>query len=229
MTVTVRFFAGVRECVGRSELRRDLAGPVSLARLLDDLKQEYPGLDDLIRERRVLCSINEEMAQADAVVRDGDEIGLLPPFSGGEVTVRHPGPVRIQAEPFSVEEEVSRVRSVSARIGAVVTFLGTARDFSKGKIIARLEYEQYPGMALKKLEAIRNEAIRRYGVIEASLLHRVGPIRIGEPIVLIVVGAGHRAEAFEACRWCIDELKRSVPIWKKEVTSGGEAWVEDRP
>jgi len=92
-----------------------------------------------------------------------------------------------------------------------------------------MEFEHYPGMAEKQLETLRSEAIERFGVIEVAIVHRYGKIEIGEDIVLIVVAAGHRAEAFEACRWCIDELKKIVPIWKKEKTTDGEIWVEEHP
>ncbi len=137
------------------------------------------------------------------------------------------GLVRLQREDFSIEEEVARVKARSRRIGGVVTFLGTARDISKGREVERLHFEHYSGMAEKKLEEIRTEALARFKVIEVLMVHRYGEIGVGENIVLIVVGAEHRAEAFDACRWCIDRLKAVVPIWKKEVTTGGGVWVED--
>ena len=84
-------------------------------------------------------------------------------------------------------------------------------------------------MAEKKIREIREAALKRFPIIEVSMIHRIGELSIGDNIVLIIVGAEHRSQAFEACRWCIDELKRTVPLWKKEVTPGGEIWVEDRP
>lgn len=137
--------------------------------------------------------------------------------------------VRVQQENFDIKEEVERVKSSSTRIGAVVTFLGTVRDFSRGKEVEKLEFEYYPGMAEKKLEEIREKAMEKFGVIQISIVHRYGEVNIGDNIVLIVVGAEHRAEAFEACRYCIDELKKIVPIWKKEYTSDGQVWVEEHP
>jgi len=137
--------------------------------------------------------------------------------------------VRIQEEDFSVEEETNRIKEVTKRIGGIVTFLGTARDFSKGKDINRIDFEYYPGMAEKRLNEIRERALQDYDIIEVSIIHRVGRIETGENIVLIVVGAEHRKDAFRACEWCIDELKRITPIWKREETSQGEVWVVEHP
>ena len=137
--------------------------------------------------------------------------------------------VRIQKEPFSLDDEVTRLKKSSSSIGAIVTFLGTTRDISKGKQVAKLDFEHYPGMAEKKLAEIRERAIREYGLIDATIIHRVGTLPVGENIVLIVAAAGHRDEAFKACRFCIDELKRITPIWKKETTPEGETWVEEHP
>ena len=137
--------------------------------------------------------------------------------------------VRVQQENFSIDEEIDRVRGRSTRIGGVSVFLGTARDRSKGRDVSSMMFEHYEGMAQKKLREIRERALKDFNVIEILILHRYGPIRIGENIVLIVVGAEHRADAFKACRWCIDELKKITPIWKSEHTPDGEVWVEEHP
>lgn len=137
--------------------------------------------------------------------------------------------VRVQQENFSIDQEVDRVRSRSTRIGGIATFLGTARDRSKGRDVTSMTFEHYEGMAQKKLREIREQALRDFDVIEVLILHRYGPIEIGENIVLIVVGAEHRADAFQACKWSIDELKKITPIWKSEHTPDGEVWVEEHP
>jgi molybdopterin synthase catalytic subunit len=137
--------------------------------------------------------------------------------------------IRIQEADFSIEEEVNRIKERSKRTGGIVTFLGTARDFSKGKDIQRIDFEYYPGMAEKKLNDIRERALADYNIIEVSIVHRVGRIEIGDNIVLIVVAAQHRKDAFKACEWCIDELKRITPIWKREETNEGEVWVVEHP
>lgn len=137
--------------------------------------------------------------------------------------------IRIQREDFSVEEETIKIRNSSKRIGGIVSFLGTARDFSKGRDIHMIDFEYYPGMAEKRLAEIREQALKDYDIIDVTIIHRVGEISIGENIVLIVVGAEHRKDAFRACSWCIDELKRITPIWKRETTPQGEVWVEEHP
>jgi molybdopterin synthase catalytic subunit len=137
--------------------------------------------------------------------------------------------VRVQAEDFSVEDEIRRLRASSKRIGAVVTFLGTARDFSEGKQIKAVEFEQYSGMALKALEDLRTDALKRFDIIDVRIVHRINRIEPGGQIVLIAVASEHRKEAFEACRWAIDTLKKTVPIWKKELTPEGESWVTPHP
>jgi len=137
--------------------------------------------------------------------------------------------VRVQREDFSIDEELSRVRRRSKRIGGIAMFLGTARDRSKGKDVDGITFEHYEGMAQKKLREIRERALKDFDVIEALVLHRFGEIGIGENIVLIIVGAEHRAEAFRACKWAIDELKQITPIWKLERTPEGEVWVEEHP
>jgi molybdopterin synthase catalytic subunit len=171
-------------------------------------------------------------------VKDGDEIAFMPPFSGGGLPAdRRPGlrdekalpMTRLQEGDFSLDAEVSRVKQKSKRIGAVAVFMGTARDFSKGREVLSISLEQYAGMAEKKVHELRETTLKKFQVIEVLIVHRIGELSIGDNIVLIIVGAEHRAQAFEACRWCIDELKRTVPLWKREKTPSGEIWVEDRP
>ena len=137
--------------------------------------------------------------------------------------------VRIQKEDFSIDEEVKKVMAASKSIGGVATFLGTARDISKGHDIEMLSFEHYHGMAEKKLRELREDILDNHDIIELSIVHRVGDVRPGDNIVLIVAAARHRAAAFDACRNCIDELKRVVPIWKKEITTNGDYWVEEHP
>lgn len=137
--------------------------------------------------------------------------------------------VRIQTEEFSVEDTIALVKTRSKTIGAVVTFLGAARDLSKGVEITKLDFEHYPGMAEKKLIDIRERALKNFDIIEMAIVHRTGPIDIGEDIVLIVAASAHRNDSFMACEWAITELKRTTPIWKRETTSGGDVWVSETP
>ena len=137
--------------------------------------------------------------------------------------------VRIQQENFVVTDEIEAIKKVSRNIGGITTFLGTGRELSKGENISKLDFEHYPKMAEKKLEEIRIQAIKDYGIIEMIIVHRIGEIDIGENIVLIIAAGEHRKETFKACEWAIAELKRTTPIWKRETTSTGEVWVQDTP
>ncbi len=137
--------------------------------------------------------------------------------------------VRIQESDFSIEQEVDALRSGSRRIGGIATFMGCARDFSEGRDVYSIRFEQYADMAEKAMRTLRDEAMDRFDIIETRIIHRVATVHAGDRIVLIVVGAEHRGPAFDACRWIIDELKRRVPIWKKETTPDGESWVSAHP
>jgi len=137
--------------------------------------------------------------------------------------------VRIQENNFSIEVEVDALRAISKRIGGIALFLGCARDFSEGRDVFAIEFEQYAGMAETAMLALRTEALERFDIIEARMIHRVTTVHAGDQIVLIVVGAEHRKAAFEACEWLIDALKQRVPIWKKETTPDGDSWVTQHP
>ncbi len=138
-------------------------------------------------------------------------------------------PVRIQTEDFSVAEETSLLHGGNGSMGGIVSFLGTARDFSKGQDVSHLEFEEYAGMAEKAMNALRDKALEQFDIIDMRIIHRIGTIQAGEQILLIIVGSAHRGAAFDACEWCIDTLKQTVPIWKKEITPTGESWVEEHP
>ncbi|CAI2718452.1 molybdenum cofactor biosynthesis protein MoaE [Nitrospina watsonii] len=137
--------------------------------------------------------------------------------------------VRIQKEDFNVHDEIEVMKKPSRNIGGITTFLGTGRELNKGQNITELNFEHYPQMAEKKLADIRDKAIRDFGIIDMSIIHRIGYIDIGENIVLIIACGEHRQETFKACEWAIAELKRTTPIWKRETTSTGEVWVQATP
>ena len=137
--------------------------------------------------------------------------------------------VRIQIEDFSQDEEINALRASSKRIGGIATFLGCARDFSEGREVSEISFDAYGSMALAEMNGLRSEAIEKFALIDARLVHRIGTVKGGDNIVFIAAGAEHRAAAFDACRWLIDELKERVPIWKKEVTPQGDSWVVPHP
>lgn len=137
--------------------------------------------------------------------------------------------IRIQREDFSVTDEIEFMKKSSRNIGGITTFLGTGRELNKGESISELNFEHYPQMAEKKLGEIREKGIKDFGLIDMSIIHRIGHIEIGENIVLIIACGEHRQETFKACEWAIAELKRTTPIWKRETTSKGEVWVQATP
>lgn len=137
--------------------------------------------------------------------------------------------VRIQTEDFSQDEETSALKGSSKRMGGIGTFLGCARDFSEGREVDEISFDAYGSMALSEMQKLRADAIEKYGLLDARIVHRIGTVRGGDNIVFIAAGAEHRVAALEACRWMIDELKQRVPIWKKEITPQGDAWVVPHP
>ena len=215
--ITIKLFGMTKALANNQpELALTLHGGNSVKDLVAQLDQTYPQIGELIQKRKVLVSVNHEIAHEDTQIHDQDEVALLPPFAGGagpmdtnvsDDTVM----VRVQRENFSIDAELDRLRGRSKRIGGISVFLGTARDRSKGRDVSGITFECYEGMAQKKLREIRERALQDFDVIEVLILHRFGQIDIGENIVLIIVGAEHRADAFRACQWAIDELKQITP------------------
>ena len=138
-------------------------------------------------------------------------------------------PVRIQLEDFSQDEEIAALKASSKRMGGIGTFLGCARDFSEKREVSEISFDAYGSMALSEMNRLRADAIEKFGLLDARIVHRIGTVKSGDNIVFIAAGAEHRVAALEACRWMIDELKQRVPIWKKERTPAGESWVTQHP
>jgi molybdopterin synthase catalytic subunit len=221
--IAIKFFAVFREKLKQSEFSLNFEKPLTTKELIEKLKIELPEISQILSEIKPMIAVNQEFANEDTIIKDNDEVAVIPPVSGGADLIR------IQENDFSVEEEIERIKNISKKIGGIVTFLGTAREISRGKEIKELEFEHYPQMAEKKLNEIREKALELFDVIEIGIVHRVGKIEIGNNIVLIIAAAEHRKDAFDACEWCIDELKQITPIWKKEMTSEGNVWVEEHP
>jgi molybdopterin synthase catalytic subunit/molybdopterin converting factor small subunit len=230
--ITVRLFGVTKMLAGnQSSLSLNMPDGGQVKDLVGLMETRYPEIGELIHKKKVLVSVNQEIAHEETVIGDNDEIALLPPFAGGTGLEQiHDGQfVRVQRENFSIDQELDRVRSRSKRIGGIATFLGIARDRSRGRDVDGITFEHYEGMAQKKLREIRERALKDFDILELLIIHRYGEIAIGENIVLIIAGAEHRADAFRACKWAIDELKQITPIWKLEHTPEGEVWVEEHP
>ncbi|MQA42169.1 molybdenum cofactor biosynthesis protein MoaE [Rugamonas aquatica] len=138
------------------------------------------------------------------------------------------GQVRIQAEDFDLNAELARLRADNPKVGAIVSFVGTVRDLNEGASVAEMELEHYAGMTEQSILAIIEQARQRWPVFGALVIHRVGPLKPQEQIVLVAVTSAHRGEAFAACEFIIDYLKTEAPFWKKEQTPDGARWVDAR-
>jgi molybdopterin synthase catalytic subunit len=206
MVVQVRLFAGLRERAGWSE--RELEGVSTVADVWPAL-----GLGD--EPAGLLYAVNHEYAARDRELEDGDEVALIPPVSGGAFRLTE-DPI----DPSSVVDEVS-----DPRAGAIATFLGTTRVESRGRTVHYLDYEAYGGMAEKVMAELAEGLTVKHGLCAVAITHRIGRVEIGEISVAIAVSAPHRAAALAACAEAIDELKVTVPLWKKETYVGGEEWI----
>ena len=136
--------------------------------------------------------------------------------------------VRIATDDFDAGREIAALRRNDARVGAVVSFIGTVRDLNDGRDVTALTLEHYPGMTEKALAAIVEEAHSRFDIHDALVIHRVGALRPTDQIVLVAVTSSHRGEAFDACRFVMDYLKTRAPFWKKEASPAGAQWVDAR-
>ena len=221
---------GLLKTLGNNQT--DISVPLDGGKTIEDLvgllDKEYPAMAELVHKKKVLISVNQEIAHPETIIQEGDEVALLPPFAGGMPECDNDF-VRVQQGDFSIDAEIARVRARSTRIGGIAIFLGTARDRSKGREVSSIKFEYYEGMAQRKLREIRQRALQDFDVLEVLIVHRYGDIEIGQNIVLVIAAAEHRAEAFRACKWSIDELKQITPIWKQETTPEGEIWVEEHP
>jgi molybdopterin synthase catalytic subunit len=204
--IQVRLFAGLRERAGVSRLELEnveRAGDV-WARL--DLGDEPGGL---------MYAVNRESVDRSQPLRDGDEVALIPPVSGGDFL--------ISEQPLDVARVVAEVERDEA--GGIASFVGTVRDASRGRDVTHLEYEAFEEMAEPMLRRLGDELTAKHGLSAVAIHHRIGRVEIGEASVVVAVSAPHRAAALDACREAIDTLKETIPLWKKEVYVGGEEWI----
>lgn len=135
--------------------------------------------------------------------------------------------IGLTEDPLAIESVVRQVDSPAA--GGTCVFIGTVRDATKGKTVIRLDFESYEPMAIREMEKIADDALQKWPLIKVAIHHRIGSLGIGDIPVIIAVSAAHRGAAFEACQYCIDKLKETVPIWKKEIFEDGEVWVTAHP
>jgi MoaE-MoaD fusion protein len=219
MRVQVLFFGQLKDLTGRSSETLPLADRATLSDVLQHYGEQFPAIRKL--SPSLALSINREYASQDAPLRDGDEVALLPPVSGGAARATI---VREKIDPHQIVLPMERPED-----GALAMFDGIVRNNSRGRKTLYLEYEAYEQMALKQMEELIEEALKKFPARDARIVHRLGRIEIGESSVFIAVASAHRAAAFDACRWLIDTLKKTVPIWKKEYFEDGAVWADGEP
>ena len=230
MTVRVLFFGAARDAVGRAQLDLTCQVRCTTGELFQRLLSEYPELNRF--GKSLLLAVNQQYADLKCELHEGDELAMFPPVSGGSEGSAGIRPTssankdffEITTAPIDVAAVARRV--VLPQCGASVTLDGYAREWTKGRRTLYLVYEAYEPMALTEMNRLAAQAHEKFDIAHIGVVHRTGRLEIGETSVVISVSAPHRAAAFAGCEWAIRELKRTVPIWKKEVFEDGEVWVE---
>jgi molybdopterin synthase catalytic subunit len=211
----VKLFGALAQYAGAREIDVNVPDGSCGADLITIVAERYPRTTDLLL--RASIAVNQDVVPSSIPLRETDEIALLPPASGGvDVTVK-------LSEEISVDEAIASVSSPSA--GGVAVFIGRVRNHSDAGDVERLEYSAYDEMAEKTLLEIAVEASDKWGLSGVAVRHAVGTMPVGSPTVVVVCAAAHRDEAFDACRYVVDELKLRAPIWKKEIGSWGSRWI----
>ena len=220
MRVTALLFARLRERAGGDRFDLELAAGATVADAYAALAAAHPGLD--AEPGRVRAAVNQEFTGWDQVLAEGDQLAFIPPVSGGA------GEAGVLFELTAQPLDPRRLEAAVARsgAGAICTFTGVVRDNSRGRSTMRLEYEAYAGMAEAQMRAIAAEIEARWPEARVAMAHRTGVLEIGEASVVVCVSCPHRGDAIAACKWGIDRLKETVPVWKKEFFEGGEVWIE---
>jgi molybdopterin synthase catalytic subunit len=235
MRVRILFFGILKEMVGKSVDLIDLPEGASVRDALARYESQIPRLKESLPS--LALAVNQQYAGPDTPLRESDEVALLPPVSGGTAEAAGERPAGQAAErrryALIVRETIDTQRTVAGikrgEDGATVVFEGVVRNQTRGRRTLYLDYEAYEEMALAQMESLGDQAVHQFQIRDVAIVHRLGRLEIGETSVLIVVASAHRAAAFEACRWLIDILKRTVPIWKKEYFEDGAVWADGEP
>jgi molybdopterin synthase catalytic subunit len=231
MRVRVLFFGVLKDLAGKPSDTLDLPQDARVRDLLSSLESKIPRMKGAMASLAV--AVNQQYAAAERELKSDDEVALLPPVSGGSgktggETALSPGSyVAILRDPIDTSGILAHVKR--GEDGAAVVFEGVVRNEPRGRKTLYLDYEAYEKMALGQMEALASQALKQFQIRDVALVHRLGRLEIGETSVLIVVASAHRAAAFDACRWLIDTLKRTVPIWKKEYFEDGAVWADGEP
>ncbi len=225
MRVRVLFFGILKDLVGRSSDTPELPEGSTVNDLLKHYEARIPKLKDSLSSMAV--AVNQEYAAGATQLKSDDEVALLPPVSGGTGESETESHASIVRTPIETSRILANIKQ--GEDGAAVVFEGIVRNQTRGRKTLYLDYEAYEEMALQQMERLAERAIQQFQIRDVALVHRLGRLEIGETSVLIVVASAHRAAAFDACRWLIDNLKQTVPIWKKEYFEDGAVWADGEP
>lgn len=231
MRVRVLFFGMLKELAGKPVDEVEVCDGASVRELLQHYESQIPQLKNSLSS--IALAVNQHYASPDTALHPNDEVALLPPVSGGVGSVAGETPAgsrryaSIVRDTINTQEIVDRLKQ--GEDGALLVFEGVVRNQTRGRQTLYLEYEAYEEMALQEMESLASEALRQFPIRDVAIVHRLGRLEIGETSVLIAVASAHRAAAFDACRWLIDTLKRTVPIWKKEYFEDGAVWADGEP
>ena len=227
MRVRVLFFGMLKDRMGKSSDLLELPDGASIRDLLAHYATEVPRLKESLPALAV--AVNQVYASPEAKLKAGDEVALLPPVSGGSAneTVQPARYASIVRNPIDAQQVLNSIKR--GEDGAALVFEGVVRNQSRGRKTRYLEYEAYEEMALQQMASLAAQALTQFQIRDVAIVHRLGHLEIGETSVLIAVASAHRAAGFDACRWLIDSLKRTVPIWKKEYFEDGAVWGDGEP
>jgi len=225
MRVRVLFFGQLKDIVGVAQEDAEISDGARVEDLFERYGRRFPKLTEF--RASIAASVNQEYATWRAPLASGDEVAFLPPVSGGQQQTVSADIFQLVREPIHAREIVESLKAPED--GALVVFDGFVRNNFKGQRTLYLEYEAYESMALAKIREIGAHIRKNFSVHRLAIVHRLGRLEIGETSVLIAVSSPHRAAAFDACRYAIDTLKRTVPIWKKEYFAEGAVWAEGEP
>lgn len=226
MRVRLVYLGMLKDLAGKPTETVEVPEGAGVSDLWKTLVEKYPKFSNFSGSAAV--AVNQEYAPGDTPLSEGAEVALLPPVSGGAEQATTDAPyVRIVHERIVPHTIVPPLEQPDD--GAIVIFDGVVRNHSRGRRTRYLEYEAYEPMALKLMEQLTAEARQKFSIRNVALVHRLGHLEIGESSVLIAVYSAHRAAAFDACRWIIDTLKKTVPIYKKEFFEDGAVWADGEP
>jgi molybdopterin synthase catalytic subunit len=227
MRTHVLFFGILKDLAGRGSDSPELPEGATVADLTAHYAKQIPQLKKHLEA--AATAVNQEYVHSTEVLQEGDEVALLPPVSGGSGAPRPESKGRVAIVRHAIDTGLELSSLKCGDDGAAVVFEGVVRNQTRGRGTLYLEYEAYEEMALRQMKSLVRQAAEQFQIRDVSLIHRLGRLQIGETSVLIVVASAHRAAAFDACRWLIDTLKRTVPIWKKEYFEDGAVWADGEP